>query len=286
MDIRNTYLNQTALRVGVSTLAALAVCLLYRHTLTETARSFSDPLGSMSHGWLIPLLSIHALWRQRAPLLASEKRYSLAGTLGMLAALALLWAGNRYSLLWLRQLSFIGILWSLIFALWGREIARLTMFPVWYLAFTISAPSALENLTGELQTVSATAGAHLMRGFNVEVLQNGHALFSPAEGAEFRLDIAAPCSGIRSLLALTAFTALYAWHTQKGVLRKWLLFLCSVPIAVLANVVRVFSICLVAAVFGESAAVGYYHDYSGYAAVLAAILLIFSAGNLPEKLSG
>ena len=35
--------------------------------------------------------------------------------------------------------------------------------------------------------------------------------------------------------------------------------------------------------FGEDAALGYYHDYSGYVIVLIAIGLIFKTGNIIEK---
>ncbi len=108
--------------------------------------------------------------------------------------------------------------------------------------------------------------------------RSGCALYSVAEGSDFRFEIAGSCSGIRSLLALTAFTALYAWYSQKSVTRKWLLFMCSVPVAVLCNIIRVFSICLVAVLFGQEAAIGYYHDYSGYVIALVALLCIFRCG--------
>jgi exosortase len=273
----------TLLRAAAILLLPVMILLYYKTGLL-TVRSFTEHSGNMSHGWLIPVLSLHALWRRRFLICTAEKRFVPTGVLGVLAALSLLWLGKIYSLLWLQQLSFVSMLWSLVYNLWGREVAKFTMFPVWYLAFVISMPSVLEKLAEHLQTFSATISYALMRGFNLEILQQGNRLLSYAYGSGFRFEIAQPCSGIRSLQALTAFTALYAWHTQKGVLRKWLLFLCSIPIAVLSNIIRVFSVCLAAAVFGEYAATGYYHDYSGYAAVLAAMLLIFKTGDLLKNL--
>ncbi len=261
-------------------------CWLYRQTFIQTIQSFNDPVGVMSHGWLIPIFSACALWHQRASLRASLKGCSLIGVFGVLLSLALLWPGYTHAPLWLRQLSFINILWSLIYALWGWSVAKLTIFPVWYLIFTVSVPPVIENLILKLQSVSATASFYLMRGFGFEVFQQGNMLLSGIEGSEFRFEIAGACSGIRSLLALTAFTALYAWYTQRTVVGKWLLFICSVPIAILCNIIRVFSICLVAVIFGQETAVSYYHDYSGYVIVLIAIVLIFKTGDAVDGLSG
>ena len=267
------------MRLMVFSLLLISVILLYRKTLLLTIGSFSDPLANMSHGWLIPVVSVLAIWKQRVRSKTVEKYYSLIGILSGFASLVLLWFGNDNSLLWLRQLSFIGMLWSLVYALWGRDVAKLTLFPIWYLAFTVSISSILDNLILELQGISSTAGFYLMHGFGFEIFQQGNALLSGIEGSEFQFSIAGACSGIRSLIALTAFTAAYAWYTQRTVLKKWLLFACSMPIAILCNIIRVFSICLVAAIFGQETAVGYYHDYSGYVIVLLSILFIFQCGN-------
>ena len=269
----------TLLRAAAILLLPVMI-LLYYETGLLTVRSFSEHSCNMSHGWLIPVLSLHALWRQRSLIRTAKKRFAPIGILGVLAALSLLWLGKTYSLLCVQQFSFIGMLWSLIYTLNGRETALLSMFPVWYLAFVISIPSVLEKLAEHLQTFSAIVSCALMRGFNLEMLQHGNRLLSYAHGSGFQFEIAQPCSGIRSLLALTAFTALYAWHSQQTTLNKWLLFFCSMPIAILSNIIRVFSICLVATLFGEDAAIGYYHDYSGYLVVLVALLLIFKTGDL------
>ncbi len=257
----------------------VAIIMLYRRTLLLTISSFCDPLQNMSHGWLIPVISVHAIWKQRERFKSAEICFSLVGIFFGVAFLALLWFGDIDSQLWVKQLSFIGMLWSLVYALWGKDVAKLALFPVWYLAFTVSFPSILDDLILQLQGISTTASFYLMHGFGFEIFQQGHALLSRIEGSEFQFSIAGVCSGIRSLIALTAFTAAYAWYIQKTVLRKWFLFACSIPIAILCNIIRVFSICLTAVFFGQDAAIGYYHDYSGYVLALLSILFVFKCGN-------
>ena len=50
---------------------------------------------------------------------------------------------------------------------------------------------------------------------------------------------------------MTALTAVYAFYTQKGIIKKWLLFLTSIPIAVFGNIGRILSIALVSMTLGQ-----------------------------------
>jgi len=51
-------------------------------------------------------------------------------------------------------------------------------------------------------------------------------------GNAISVDIADPCSGIRSLFALMMVSVLYALFTLETWWKKWILFLCSVPLAI------------------------------------------------------
>ena len=99
----------------------------------------------------------------------------------------------------------------------------------------------------------------------------------------FAIDVADPCSGLRSLFALTALTAGYAYFNQPTWLRRGLLFALSVPIAVFGNVVRILTIVLVAACCSPDFATGFYHDYSGYVVFMAAILMMLGASAAISK---
>jgi exosortase len=77
------------------------------------------------------------------------------------------------------------------------------------------------------------------------------------------LRIADPCSGLRSLIALVALGALYAYLTKGPTWKRGVLFASAVPLAVIANVVRISVLCAVANVWGVDAALGFFHDFSG-----------------------
>lgn len=255
-------------------LYACAIALCHK-TLFQTCESFADPLKNVSHGWLIFIISGHALWKQKEQLREAPTHYSFIGCFCAVLSLGLYALSRDSELLCVQQLSFISILWSLAFAIWGWGVAKLIMFPIWYLVFTISAPAVFDELILRLQNISTVSVFYVMRGFGYEVLRLGNALSSAIEGSEFQFQIAGSCSGIRSLIALTAFTAAFSWYSQKTITLKWMLFACSIPVAVICNIIRVFSICLVAVLCGQNAAIGYYHDYSGYVTALIGILLMF-----------
>jgi len=264
-------------------LPLLAALCLYRKTLMQTAQSFCDPLGCMSHGWLIPIISLYSIYHLRDKLRSVATGYSLCGFFCVLFSVALFWAGCEYDQLNLRQLSLISLIWSWIFAIKGYNFAKLILFPVWFLLFTVSVPSALDELVSTLQNISTTLVFYAMNGAGFAIHKTGNSLSSGVEGAEFYFEVAGSCSGIRSLLALTAFSAVYAWYSQRTCLHKWALFACAFPIAIISNIIRVFSICLVAILFGQEKAIGYYHDYSGYFIAFIAIAAIFNCGNWFKK---
>jgi len=54
------------------------------------------------------------------------------------------------------------------------------------------------------------------------------------------LEVADACSGLRSLISLLALGAIYSYLTQKRFVGKILLFLATIPIAVIGNIFRVF----------------------------------------------
>jgi hypothetical protein len=62
-----------------------------------------------------------------------------------------------------------------------------------------------------------------------------------------------------------------------------MLFAASVPIVVLANVLRIVAIAAVGHWFGHERAMQIYHDYSGYLVFGFAVLIMVAAGDLINR---
>ena len=240
----------------------------------------------MSHGWFVVAISIYGVWSQREKLQVADKRFSASGLFVFSATLFVICFGFREAELYIRQISFIALQWALVYSFFGWQFSKELLFPVCFLLFAVNIPAFNEKLVISLQELSSSAAYFLMHGFCFDLVKEGTSVSSSGTAdSAFHFKIAEVCSGIRSLQAMAAFTAAYAWHTQKTIYGKWLLFFCSIPIAVLCNIFRIFSLCLVAALFGQEAAIGYFHDYSGYVIVLIGFLLVFQIGVFIQKYS-
>ena len=245
---------------------------------------FREPREDMGHGWIVPFFSLYLLFRQRKELLASAGRPSFWGFLLAIPGLLLFWIGSRGDQVRITQIAFFWLLWCTTYAFYGFAFAKVAAFPVIFLLFTVPL-SFLDIFTVKLRLATAAIASALLNGIAIPVARSGTGLHCLA-GQGFNLDIADPCSGMRSIFALTALTAAYAYLTQKTLLKKWILFFCSVPIAMLGNLARIVSIAVVAQFFGQEAATGFYHDYSGYVVFLIGLLAMMQAGAWLSKIKG
>ena len=156
--------------------------------------------------------------------------------------------------------SFVILLYGLALALGGRGAFRLLFFPIAFLLLMIPLNFLDERVGFPLQLLMARSSTGLLNMFGIETTRIGTGIYSRV----FHFDVAAPCSGIRSLMALTTVTAAYAYVTQHVQWKRWVLFLSAMPLAVLGNIARVTSIALVAQVYGQEIASKAYHEYSGF----------------------
>ena len=238
---------------------------------------FSDPIEDMSFGWLVPVFSLYVLWTSRRELKESAGKPSILGLLACLLCIAVALIGTRGLQLRLEQAGFVGLCIALPWAFFGWRTAKLCVFPAIYLLFTVPLATFLDVVTIHLRLLASGTAFAVLKGFGVEVAQHGTAII--AQGAHsFNIDVAEPCSGLRSLFALMALTAAYSWYTQPTWLRRIALFACAIPLAVLGNVVRILTICMCAAWGSADFAMGFYHDYSGYVIFIVAIAMMVACG--------
>ncbi len=200
----------------------------------ETMRDLSQ---HMEYVWLVPVLSALLLWRRRREIVASVGAPAPWRALPLLLlAAAFLFLGLRGGQTRFLQASAVLTLLALPLACCGTRTFRQVWFPVLLLAFVMPV-GFLDNFTVPLRRASVAVTAALLNGLGIDVRQVGTAIVSVGQ-PPFQLDVADPCSGIRSLVALFAGTAAYGAFALNGAWRRWVLFLSSVPIAFLGNILR------------------------------------------------
>ncbi len=161
------------------------------------------------------------------------------------------------------RLALIGLpflILGILLFLFGTKVTRHFVFPSFFWYFAIPIPGILQA-TALLQVVVTKVCYQTGVLVGMPLMVEGNTIFVGDQQAGF--DIAEGCSGVRSLMALAMIAAIYANYTQKPLWKKAVLFATSLPLALIGNFGRIFTILLLAQVgFGEFASQTY-HDWAG-----------------------
>jgi len=248
---------------------------------------FLPSAEDMSFVWIVPVVSLYALWRMRAGLAEalSAARFSWSGLVASAPFVVCGLLGARGLQIRFEILSFAGLCVTMPWTFFGWRFARQLLFPAAYLLFLMPLSTFFDFSTIHLRYLASGTALAVLKAFGVDAVREGTAVL--ARGAHpFAIDVAEPCSGLRSLFALMALTAAYAYFTQRTWPKRVLLFLSSVPLAVLGNVARILSICLVASFCSAEFATGFYHDYSGFVVFAVALSAMVAVGEVLAKGGG
>lgn len=231
-----------------------------------------------SHGYFIPLVSIAVVWFRRKEIFEARKYVDWKGLVVVVLALFMHWLGAKMQQTRISLMSLILLIWGVPFYLLGWQTAKRLIFACSYLIFCIPL-NFMDVIAFPLRIFSTILATNTLNGIGIGAVRSGTAIYSTVAGG-FEFEVADPCSGLRSLLAMTALTAVYAYFTQRTFIRKWLLFIASIPLAVAGNIARIVTVAVVAEAFGGKLALGLYHDYSGYILFTAAITLMVVLGGV------
>jgi exosortase A len=230
-----------------------------------------------SHAFLIPLVSAFLIWRQRGELREVPVKPSTWGLWLIIAALCAHLLSVLLNVFFTSSFSILGLVFGLTLYFFGWPITRKIMFPLAFLVFMFPLPmAALGAVSLPLRTFATESGARIAELFGVPVVREGFQLIFPSSS----LLIDNPCSGLRSLIALMALGSVYAYLFTGPLWKRLTLFLLSIPIAILANTVRVATLVLAVSRFGSGVINGPLHELSGLMVFVLALLLLMWAGKV------
>ncbi|UCD18101.1 MAG: exosortase/archaeosortase family protein, partial [Candidatus Zixiibacteriota bacterium] len=202
---------------------------------------YSDP--NYSHGFLIPLISGYLIWKKRETLSTIELTHSNLGLLVIICGMVLFIIGNGASEYFTVRFSLIVTIFGIILYHFGRRIINRTWFEIVFLIFMIPIPYVIYfSVTFPMQLLVSKATVGLLTIIGMPVIRQGNIIHLPDQ----MLEVAEACSGMRSLISLLALGAIYAYMTQKRLSGKIILFLATIPIAVIGNIFRVVVTSLLA----------------------------------------
>lgn len=159
------------------------------------------------------------------------------------------------------------------YALWGGAALRTQIFPLFYLMFVFPPPDTLfAMLTQPLKIAISEWAVDILRLAGYPVAGSGVTI----QIGQYEMLVAAACAGLNSLISLTALGLFYIYLRHSADWRYMLfLELCIIPVAVVANLVRVLLLLLITYHWGEAAGQGFLHEVAGLSMFAIALMLIF-----------
>ena len=235
-----------------------------RPVLDMLYRFWTDPSTTdWHHGMIVPLISLGLVIHRWKDLQKVPIRPCWAGIPVVLIALALFWVGYKIDITIVGFLSLQIMIGGILLWFLGWPMMKELSFPYTFLVFSYPF-YFLDNLVAfPLRGLMCQLSQGFLNLVGVDTLQVGTALVSAPDyaggfkqGEKFALDVANPCSGIRSLFALMMVSALYAHLTLEKRWQKWVLFLMSPALAVAGNFARMLMLTFGTMVLGSATAIG------------------------------
>lgn len=229
-----------------------------------------------SHGFLIPPIVALLLWRQW-PSFATEPRRgdTWPGLLVSVASLGVVVWAMRWQDYVVASLALIVLLVGILLFLEGWRRLKHWLFPLLFLAFMVPLPF-IDLASPWLESFTARSATSLARLVGIEAAQQGGEITLP----NTTIVVGAPCSGLRSLVAMVTVAVGWIYVVKGRLWAKVAMLIAVVPLVALSNVFRVAILLGVAQLFGEEAALSYYHDWSSPILFLMALGLLLILGRI------
>lgn len=171
-----------------------------------------------------------------------------------------------------------GLLVATLYSFAGWQALKRMWFPLLYLLFVFPPPETIVAMVTNPLKIGLSHGA-------VEMLYwLGYPTAS--EGVmirigQYELLVAEACSGLNSLISLSAIALFYVYLRHHANVRySLLMFLTVLPVAIFANFVRIIILVLLTYHAGEAAAQGFLHDFAGMTMFMTALIAIFAIDHL------
>lgn len=219
------------------------------------------PQYNQEHSKLIPLIVAFLVWYHRDEIRKAPKEGSNLGLIFIAIGIFCYVIGARALQARVAILGFPFLAFGSVLFLWGKQVARILLFPIALLFFMIPL-GAIEQMTFKLQFLIIGIVQFLSRLVGISIFVVGTSI-RPVSG-EWGFDIAEGCSGIRSLIAMIMLTALYVHIFERKLWKKVAILIFSVVFAIIGNAGRIFTIIVLAKLGFPNFAGGIYHDWSTY----------------------
>lgn len=251
--------------------AGLVVVLwAFRDTWASMERVWRNS-DTFAHGYLVPILSLWMVWKNRAALAQVPLSWGWLG-IPWLAGCALVWlVGELSGVNVVAQFGIVGMIPGIALLMLGHRMAWRLAFPLAFLFFMVPFGEALDPILMEW-TADATVTALKFSG--IPIYRDGLHFTIPTG----RWSVVEACSGLRYIVAALILALLFSYLNFTSWLKRTLFVLGSLIIAIIANWARAYLVVMIGHLTHMRYGAGDDHVWYGWIFFGIVMMLVFYAG--------
>lgn len=258
--------------VGLILLGIVAAGILAPTMYRLGTQVWSKEFGA--HGPIVLATGAWLLWRRTPDMSAEGVRGNTLLTFAVsVGSLATYVFGRAYDLLSLEAGGLYGFFVAVLYDRFGLRTLLRNWFPIFYLGLLLPIPGwMLDEFTAPLKLLVSTMSAGVVLPFGIPLVQEGVTMTV----GPYQLLVEDACSGLNSLIGLIAITMFYIYLLRNAGW-KYSLFLVTliIPVAIIANVIRIVILILLTYFFGDAVGQGFLHVTAGLFLFALSLLLMF-----------
>ena len=230
-----------------------------------------------AHGPIVLVVTLYLIWQQRAVFqgdaLVPRRGEGIIGWVLLVFGLLTYAVGRSQDILLLEVGSQIPVILGALLITLGLSAARALWFALFFLLFMVPLPGFfVDAVTGPLKNYISIIAEQILYAVGYPIARNGVVLTV----GQYQLLVADACSGLHSMFSLSAMGLLYLYLMQRtSVARNVLIMAAILPIAFVANIVRVMVLILVTYHMGDEAGQGFLHGFAGIMLFVIGLLFLF-----------
>lgn len=265
---------------ALTVFAVVLAAVFYRPLLALL--EFAPHKELYSHILLIPFITGYLIWLKRRDAVPVSRPNRALAVLPLLAGASVLalyrygrgrgWNFEAADYLAVMTLAFLCFLLSGAFVFVQRNYLKSITFPVAFLIFCVPFPTFLQDgIEDFFQHGSAQVAYVMLKVAGMPALKTGTRFLLPG----FPMDVQPECSGIHSSLVLFITSLVAAYLFLETPVRRWLFVLFVVPLALLRNGFRVFTLGEIGVHFYPDVLNSWFHHHGGPIFFLLSLVPLF-----------
>ncbi len=267
---QNRYGKSNIISIG---LIAGCFLLIFYPEITGLIKAWSRS-DEYSHGFLIFPISLYIIWSKKEVLSKIPIQGSSSAIVFILIPLLLYIVAKYANILTLAPIAMVFLLFGIIIFLFGYQMFKELLFPLFFLFLMIPIPSQIYSaLTIPLQLFVTKVSVGLAGAINIPIFREGNVIHM----ADRMLQVVQACSGLRSMISLLTLSLIFGYFAFRSNTLRVILFINGIPVAIFVNIIRVLIMIMAFHYFDFDLTEGSVHTVFGmiiFGLALISIVLI------------